>query len=1277
MATLLERLQNIGINTFGSTPAIIEPKQKQRFEIPITRQTIEQQVAKQKEFEATKNKDAIQKIKPFVTGLYQYPARTLTSFGLDVTGKKQLAQPKSTLAERVQRYLLGVDDIGAVRSASQRVISGAETVKQTATTLGVKKELPSFLPFALSSIGLGGGTFIDAYLGGGKGKIAKELVEEAISKIGKEQTEKILKEGGEKLLKEQIQSFDPLLSEARKYKSAEEFVNKAIANYKESATGNSIPGAMKNSDLLFEALDNNPKVAKTIANKSVNQLKSDGIKYLYREGSENGISWSTKPELTEKFKAYSYGNAGLKKIPLNKETLNRVVYYDNAGIGKFNNMHENEVILKPKSQLTDIWNKANTPTKVGTKERGFITSVKETFPELKVAGRYIPRDTDSLAIKAKNLIKDNIDLAESIALKGTNDKAMATAAELIKHYENLKVYDKAADIANVVAKKLTEQGRYIQAAAILGQQTPEGQLRFAARLIQQYNEEVAKKSGFLGLRKQIPELTAEQAKVLTTEYKVIQAMPDGVEKAMAFKEYSDKIASLIPSPFYKKVINLWKAGLLTGIKTSGLNTSSNLFHGVSEIVKDIPAAAVDSVASLFTSKRTLALTARGTKSGVKEGLEKGWRYLKTGFDERDVASKLDYRKVNFGNSKVAKALQTYEQTVFKIMGAEDQPFYYGAKSRSLYSQAIAQAKKLKGRTQKEFIDNFVKNPSDEALKYATNDALTAVFQNRTLLGDIARGIQKIPGGEVLVPFGKTPSAVAMQLANYSPVGIVKTIVQNIGKGKFDQRLFSQGIGRGLTGTAAMFIGLMAYKKDLISLDYPKNQKEQKQWELEGRKENSILIDGKWRGVAVLGPLGFVLLTGGYYQRGMDNSGSHSQALTQATIGGFTSLSEQTFLQGLSQFTDAIKDPENYSSALLSRLLGSGIPTLIADVAKSTDKLERRAGIKEGFLTPLKSRIPGLRQTLEPKVDVLGNQLELSGNAIETMIDPSRPSRIKSSEVIEELRRLNDAGFISTPTTFANEKTYRDVLQPSELTSLQERAGFILESKLENLFASKQYQALTDEEKQGIIQNFTSEARIVARAEMIENLLLDLSDKEKVDKIVELKESGFLSKSVFERWVDLFDPQINASPTKKSTAIDNLQNSTNEKSLLENLVLYSKAIGTDPFTAFNRIFTGQRIRRLDNGAIIVERMPFVESQAVRAERGATNEVILDHTIPLQLGGSNSEKNLKLVPKADWQRYTPIENYLGELLRNGKITKKEAQDLIIRFKNGEITESDIIK
>jgi len=133
----------------------------------------------------------------------------------------------------------------------------------------------------------------------------------------------------------------------------------------------------------------------------------------------------------------------------------------------------------------------------------------------------------------------------------------------------------------------------------------------------------------------------------------------------------------------------------------------------------------------------------------------------------------------------------------------------------------------------------------------------------------------------------------------------------------------------------------------------------------------------------------------------------------------------------------------------------------------------------------------------------------------------------------------------------------------------------------------------------------------------------------------------------------------------------------ERGFINTIWVNAKALGVDPVTAFNRWFTGQKIRRVDNGTIIVERMSLEESQAIREERGATDELRLDHTIPLQLGGSNTKSNLRLVPIDDWKRYTKEENRIGRLLRNGEITKKEAQQMIKDFKEGVVSSIDTTK
>jgi hypothetical protein len=758
------------------------------------------------------------------------------------------------------------------------------------------------------------------------------------------------------------------------------------------------------------------------------------------------------------------------------------------------------------------------------RERGFITSAKEAVPEAatRIGGQYIPRSTDELAIKARNEITDNIDRADAYVRNNSDDKATAIAAELIKKYADdaLKAtdettknifLDKAASIANDYAHKLTESGRSIQAASILSRLTPEGQVRFAAREIQKYND--------LNPTKKIPELTGQQAENIINKMENINKLDDGMEKTKAFKELQDEILDLVPTPVMKKIVNVWKAGLLTGIKTTGLNIFSNLTHQATEIAKDVPAAIVDSVVSLFTKKRTKTFTLKGEGGGVSQGFNKGWDYFKSGVDERNIGQKLDYSRVSFGKGPVAKAFQKYTEVVFRSLGAGDQPFYYGALSRSLMDQALAMGKNkgLKGNKLKEFVYKQVENPTEDMIRYATADAATAVFQNETYLGNAAKKIQEIPiVGEILVPFARTPSSVAMQVVRYTPVGTAGTIIEQIAKGKFDQRLFSEAVGRGLTGTAVLAIGTYLYNKGMMALDRPKTEREKEQWKLEGRKENSILINGKWRSPTVLGPAGILLLVGGHFKDALDTAGSPTEAMAKTLLGSVKSFTEQTFLTGISSALNALMDPQRYAESYIGSLVSSVIPTIVSDVARATDKKERRP---EGVGDRFKQRIPGVRQTVEPQVDVLGKEVERIGNPLEVMLDPTRPSPVKSSPVIAELRRLTDKGYDVSPTLLGDKKGFA-ALSKEQNTELWKTAGTIIDSKLNSLFAKEEYQSLSAEKKSKVVTKIIDQAKVNARAAMAVELTVGLSGEALKSKLSELKKGGLLTEEVFNKYKEI-------------------------------------------------------------------------------------------------------------------------------------------------------------
>lgn len=749
------------------------------------------------------------------------------------------------------------------------------------------------------------------------------------------------------------------------------------------------------------------------------------------------------------------------------------------------------------------------------RERGFVTSTKEIYPELKVEGQYIPRSTDRLAIKAKNLIKDNITQAEKVR-HGTSDKSVAVAAELVKHYSRQGAaaktrveaeifYDKAAAVANETAVMLTEAGRTVQAASILGRLTPEGQVRFAAREIQRFNEQGAKRKGF----KKIPELSGKQTEYISKEMTEISNMPEGKARFMRFQKLQTHIGDLVPTPLYTKLVTTWKAGLLTGIKTSGLNIMSNAAHLTTETIKDVPASMIDKTVSYFTGKRTVTPTVKGLGKGTIQGLGEGLEYLKTGYSTRDIGTKLDHKRLSMGKGPLNRALNAYTDGVFRVLGAEDQPFYYAAKTRSMYEQAKVSAinNKLKGKAAQKHINELMNNPTERMIKNASMDAETAVYINSTKLGDIARGIQQLPGGEIIVPFGRTPSAVAMQIVNYSPIGGVKTIINNIGKGKFDQRAFSQGLGRSITGTAAMVIGVALYDNDMMTLDYPKTERERKLWELQGKQPNAVKIGGKWRTVQSFGPAGNLLIVGGHFRRAFNENGSPTGAMAEAMAGSAKTFTEQTFMQGVNQFAEAVSDPERSAPYVAGNMISSIIPTIVSDIARTTDPTERRAAsVSEKLI----KRIPGARRTLEPQITVLGEEKEPTGNPIELMIDPTRPSKEIETPVINELARLFNEGWEVSPALLGDRKGF-DVLDLQENTELWKRTGTITKDALGTLIENELYEKLPDEAKAQAVSDVITAAQKGARAEMVAKKLQGLDDEKLAETLFALRRSGLADK----------------------------------------------------------------------------------------------------------------------------------------------------------------------
>ena len=752
----------------------------------------------------------------------------------------------------------------------------------------------------------------------------------------------------------------------------------------------------------------------------------------------------------------------------------------------------------PKRIASDVGEDILPRATKGKETRGFLKQVQtsaSTSPELAqaakgVSGLYTPKSNAKLLKTARNNISSDIMKAEKIATTARTDEGVATASELIKHYQALGQYDKAVEVAQKAAKNLTEAGRQVQAASLYSRISPEGILRYTQAQIDK-----------VGGKK----LSSEVAERLTKMAREVQTMPEGIDKAYAVARLQQEISKQIPTNILKKLTTLRKAGLLTGLRTQAGNAVSNLSHIGLNKVSDLPAAAIDAVASVFTGQRTKVFTTRGLASGGAEGVGKAAKFLKTGVDELGLgASKYDISPVNFKS----KTVQKYVDTVFNAMGAADKPYRYAALKNQLYDMAIAEAKNkgLRGPQAGTFIKDFIANPPMEAAQKAAAYAEKSVFGNDTLLSQGATALRNAfennsppmaAALDILMPFTKVPSAVITRLFDYTPVGAVKEAMKQIRVGKFDQRMFAQALGEAGTGTGAIALGVALASNGQITGPMPNDQRERDLWQLEGKQPNAIRFGDKWYSFNYTSPIGQLLQMGSEVSSAAKEGAGLLAAIEGGAWGGAKAVVDQSFLQGVSGVLEAINDHKRYAEDFAKSNAGSVIPTLIADLAKATDPLQRETN---SIAEAVKARIPRLRRGLLPKQDAFGNPLAREGNAAQAMADPFRTTQAKSDPLTAELRRLQDANQGITPN--ADKRKYIQVgnkkyqLNPEELNSLNSATGQETQKYWNQVTQAQQYAGLSDESKKKTLDNIYTDINVVNKY----RTLFERGDREAAQQI---------------------------------------------------------------------------------------------------------------------------------------------------------------------------------
>ena len=734
----------------------------------------------------------------------------------------------------------------------------------------------------------------------------------------------------------------------------------------------------------------------------------------------------------------------------------------------------------------------------GSKTRGFVKTIQDSpvaGDKLKkgVKGTYDPiANIETLGKAEKNIAKN---FEDAVYRAKTQDnittEIQAESLKLIDKLQEMGRHQDAIDVAEKTSARATEGGQASQILATFNNLTPENILIYAQR-------EVDKAKKTLPQFKNV-EITPKISSKIKKMAEYAQGLT-GEAKQDATRLMLEEINRIVPTPWSSKLTTLLKAGWLTGIKGAvGGNTLGNSAMAVVKKLSDVPASGIDSaISKIFKTPRGKAFTLKKLMGGFGEGLGVGYKNLRKGIGSEDLASKLDYKKAFFGNSKTGKMAQKYTDFVFNFYSSADKPFYYSALRNTLDDLAKVEGinKGLKGKELTSYVNKITKEPPAELLAKAVDEAKTLVFQNKNAIGSALSGFKKglrTHGGatgeivsEVTLPFTGVPSSITTAVHNYSPTGAVAGMVDAFGKvrnGTFDQlaqRKLSEALGKGITGTGLIWLGSHLTKTGQMTLGYPKDAGERTLWEQEGKTPYSIQIGGRWHSLNYLGPIMSLLAIGGEVDKARDDGSGGIGAYAKGALGSGKAILSSSPLQGMQAGLNAITDPQRYGDSYVNNLAAGIVPTLPKDIAVAGDPLQRERNTAG---EAIQSKIPYFRNQLLAKRGFFGNELPRKTTAIGSVINPLRSSKIKTSPVISELRRLQDAGFGPTMSKLSKNQTIngeKTKLTPQELDKLEKVGGNKIKKTLDVVIGDSIYSGLSDENKQKLINKIVNNSRKEAK-----------------------------------------------------------------------------------------------------------------------------------------------------------------------------------------------------
>lgn len=612
-------------------------------------------------------------------------------------------------------------------------------------------------------------------------------------------------------------------------------------------------------------------------------------------------------------------------------------------------------------------------------------------------------------------------------------------------------------------------------------------------------------------------------------------------------EMMQNVADQMPSTLMDKWAALRYVNMLGNFKTQSRNLIGNVLMGVNTAVKSRVGAAIEAAAQAtgaYKGERTKSVWA-GHKlygeawndySNVKAAAEGEGKYQD---NNRNLSRAIQDKRTIFKNNGtwgtneaktavgrsapvkaarkvsdvVNKGLEGYRKATNWAMTEGDNIFL-----RFTYMDALGgylAANKVKS------ISDASPELLDRARAYAIKQAQEATFHDSNGLSEWAssfdRGWDKTTAGKVaktvtqgVLPFRKTPANVLVRAEEYSPVGVLNTLVKAVqaaeGKPDVSGADVIESLSKTLTGSSLTVLGYllgMAGKARAKGSDDDKLKKLEAE---EGKQDYSVTLgDGSSLSLEWAAPSSIPFFMGARLAEITDGESPYT-ILT--LLGGVTDpVLQMSMLSGLN---DALNNLDKYNgdieavpsfmlNSLFSYLTQGMTNSLVGQAEQAsegyrrstyTDKESPLSSSLQYALSRAGAKIPGVDYHQQDYYDAYGRKVEngTTGERImSAFFSPAYKKEDRTTEVDDELARLyketgeNVLGTEHKPKR--GDKINGEVLSPEEFEQYSVTRGELAYDMIDGFIKSDEYKNLSDADRAEIILNLYQFAADQAKKEI--------------------------------------------------------------------------------------------------------------------------------------------------------------------------------------------------